>query len=40
VLYRPEPLKADGLFHQVDVRVKTRKDLIVRARKGYYAPRG
>jgi len=39
VLYRPEPLKADGLFHQVDVKVKTRKDLIVRARKGYYAPR-
>ena len=39
VLYRPEPLKADGLFHRVDVRVKTRKDLIVRARKGYYAPR-
>ena len=39
VLYRPEPLKTDGLFHRVDVRVKTRKDLIVRARKGYYAPR-
>jgi len=39
VLYRPEPLKTDGLFHKVDVRVKTRKDLIVRARKGYYAPR-
>lgn len=39
VLYRPEPLKADGLFHRVDVKVKTRKDLIVRARKGYYAPR-
>ncbi len=39
VLYRPEPLKADGLFHKVDIRVKTRKDLIVRARKGYYAPR-
>jgi Ca-activated chloride channel family protein len=39
VLYRPEPLKADGLFHQVDVKVKTRKDLMVRARKGYYAPR-
>ena len=39
VLYRPEPLKADGLFHRVDVRVKTRKDLTVRARKGYYAPR-
>jgi len=39
VLYRPDPLKTDGLFHKVDVRVKTRKDLIVRARKGYYAPR-
>jgi Ca-activated chloride channel family protein len=39
VLYRPEPLKADGLFHRVDVKVKTRKDLVVRARKGYYAPR-
>ncbi len=39
VLYRPEPMKTDGLFHKVEVRVKTRKDLIVRARKGYYAPR-
>lgn len=39
VLYRPEPLKTDGLFQPVTIRVKTRKDLIVRARKGYYAPR-
>jgi len=39
VLYRPEPAKTDGLFHKVDIRVKNRKDLIVRARKGYYAPR-
>lgn len=39
VLYRPEPLKTDGLFHPVSIRVKTRKELIVRARKGYYAPR-
>jgi hypothetical protein len=23
----------------VDIRVKGRKDLVVRARKGYYAPR-
>ena len=38
VLYRPEPLKADGLYHPVDVRVKNRKDLVVRARHGYYAP--
>ena len=39
VFYRPEPLKTDGLYHPVDIRVKGRKDLIVRARKGYYAPR-
>jgi VWFA-related protein len=38
VLYRPEPLKADGLYHPVDVKVRGRKDLIVRARHGYYAP--
>jgi VWFA-related protein len=37
--YRPEPLKADGLFHEVDLKVKGRKDLVVRARKGYYAPK-
>lgn len=39
ILYRPNPLKTDGLFHEVAIRVKNRKDLIVRARKGYYAPR-
>jgi Mg-chelatase subunit ChlD len=39
VLYRPDPVKADGLYHPVDIRVKGRKDLLVRARKGYYAPR-
>jgi VWFA-related protein len=39
VLYRPEPPKVDGKFHEVGIRVKGRKDLIVRARKGYYAPR-
>jgi Ca-activated chloride channel homolog len=38
VLYRPEPLKADGLYHPVDVKVRNRKDLVVRARHGYYAP--
>jgi VWFA-related protein len=38
VLYRPEPLKTDGLYHPVDIRVKNRKDLVVRARHGYYAP--
>jgi Ca-activated chloride channel homolog len=39
ILYRPEPLLTDGLFHPIDVKVKGRKDLVVRARKGYYAPR-
>jgi Ca-activated chloride channel family protein len=38
VLYRPDPLKTDGLYHLVDIRVKDRKDLVVRARHGYYAP--
>ena len=37
--YRPEPLKTDGLFHEVDLKVKNRKDVVVRARKGYYAPK-
>jgi VWFA-related protein len=39
IFYRPEPLKTDGLYHEVTLKVKGRKDLLVRARKGYYAPR-
>ncbi len=39
VLYRPEPLRTDGLYHPVTIRVRNRKDLFVRARQGYYAPR-
>jgi Ca-activated chloride channel homolog len=39
VFYRPEPLRADGLYHPVDIHVKGRKDLVVRARHGYYAPK-
>ena len=39
VFYRPDPLKTDGLYHAVQIKVKGRKDLIVRARKGYYAPK-
>jgi VWFA-related protein len=39
IFYRPEPLKADGLYHPVTVKTKGRKDLVVRARKGYYAPK-
>lgn len=40
LFYRPEPLKADGLYHPVEIKIKGRKDLLVRARKGYYARRG
>ncbi len=39
IFYRPEPFKTDGLYHTVELRVKGRHDVIVRARKGYYAPK-
>jgi VWFA-related protein len=39
IFYRPEPFKTDGLYHTVEIRVKGRKDLLVRCRKGYYAPK-
>jgi Ca-activated chloride channel homolog len=39
IFYRPDPLKTDGLYHPVTVKAKGRKDLVVRARKGYYAPK-
>ena len=39
IFYRPDPLWTDGLYHAVQVRVKDRKDYLVRARKGYYAPK-
>jgi Ca-activated chloride channel family protein len=39
ILYRPEPLVTDGLFHSMDLRVRGRKDLIVRVRPGYFAPK-
>ena len=39
LFYRPEPLKNDGLYHQVQIRVRGRKELLVRARRGYYARR-
>ncbi len=40
ILYRPEPLNLDGKYHSIQIRVKQRKDVAVRARKGYYAPSG
>ncbi len=39
IFYRPEPLFTDGLYHAVTLRTKSRKDLVIRARKGYYAPK-
>jgi Ca-activated chloride channel homolog len=39
ILYKPDPILTDGMFHQVDVRVKGHKELTVRARNGYYAPK-
>lgn len=39
ISYRPEPLKTDGLFHVVDVRVRERKNILVNVRRGYYAPK-
>jgi Ca-activated chloride channel homolog len=39
LFYAPEPLNNDGLYHHVVIKVRNRKDLIVRARKGYYARR-
>jgi VWFA-related protein len=38
ILYRPEPMKTDGSWQPVEIRVRDRSNLIVRARKGYYAP--
>lgn len=39
IFYQPVPLKADGLYHSIEIKVPSRKDMLVRARKGYYAPR-
>jgi VWFA-related protein len=39
ISYRPEPLVTDGGFHTIELRVKGRKDLVIHARRGYYAPK-
>jgi Ca-activated chloride channel family protein len=31
--------RRDGRFHSIDLRVRSRKDVRVRARRGYYAPK-
>ena len=40
IFYQPVPLKMDGKYHTVEVKVKNQKNMIVRARKGYYATTG
>ena len=39
LLYKPDPFKRDGLFHPVELKLKSRKSLIVRVRRGYFAPK-
>ncbi|HBB88435.1 MAG TPA: hypothetical protein DC047_12545 [Blastocatellia bacterium] len=37
--FYPGEERRDGRFHLIDLRVKARKDVRVRARKGYYSPK-
>jgi VWFA-related protein len=37
--YYPGDERRDGRFHVIDLRLKERKDVRVRARKGYYSPK-
>ena len=37
--YYPGEERRDGSFHLIDLRVRSRKDVRVRARRGYYSPK-
>jgi Ca-activated chloride channel family protein len=37
--YYPGDERRDGRFHVIDLRVRSRKDVRVRARRGYYSPK-
>lgn len=37
--YYPSAEKRDGQLHKLDLRIKSRNDVRVRSRKGYYAPK-
>jgi Ca-activated chloride channel homolog len=37
--YYPGEERRDGQFHVIDLRVRSRKNVRVRARKGYYSPK-
>ena len=37
--YYPAPEQRDGRLHALELRLKTRQDVRIRSRKGYYAPK-
>jgi VWFA-related protein len=37
--YYPGDERRDGRFHNIDLRVKARRDVRIRARRGYYSPK-
>jgi len=37
--YYPGDERRDGRFHNIDLKVRSRKDVRIRARRGYYSPR-
>jgi len=37
--YYPLPEHRDGRLHVIDLKIKTRNDVRLRSRKGYYAPK-
>lgn len=37
--YYPAPQQRDGRLHKLELRLKSRNDVRIRSRKGYYAPR-
>jgi VWFA-related protein len=39
VAYEPANTAADGKFRKIEVRIANHKDIRVRHRRGYYAPR-
>ena len=40
VAYKPQNFAADGSYHAITIDVPKRNNVKVRARKGYYAPKG
>ena len=37
--YYPSADQRDGRLHRLDLRLKTRNDVRIRSRKGYYSPK-